>query len=54
MGVGFFANDSRLRYGHFVWHLFVVSERVPFLRSDVVRGGAGRGVTTAYRRFSSV
>ena len=25
MGVGFFANDSRLRYGHFVWHLFVVS-----------------------------
>ncbi|RYF37755.1 MAG: hemolysin III family protein [Comamonadaceae bacterium] len=22
-GVGFFATDSRLRYGHFVWHLFV-------------------------------
>jgi hemolysin III len=24
-GVGFFATASRVRYGHFVWHLFVVS-----------------------------
>jgi hemolysin III len=24
-GVAFFAADSRLRYGHFVWHLFVVA-----------------------------
>ena len=24
-GVFFFATDSRLRYGHFVWHLFVVA-----------------------------
>jgi hemolysin III len=24
-GVGFFATDSRLRYGHLVWHLFVVA-----------------------------
>ena len=24
-GVVFFALDSRLRYGHFVWHLFVVA-----------------------------
>ncbi len=28
IGVGFFANDSRLRYGHFVWHLFVVTGTV--------------------------
>jgi hemolysin III len=25
LGVVFFALDSRLRYGHFVWHLFVVA-----------------------------
>lgn len=25
IGVGFFATDSRVRYGHFVWHLFVVA-----------------------------
>ena len=25
LGVAFFALDSRLRYGHFVWHLFVVA-----------------------------
>ena len=24
LGVAFFATDSRLRYGHFVWHLFVM------------------------------
>ena len=24
-GVGFFATDSRLRYGHFIWHLFVLT-----------------------------
>ena len=24
-GVAFFAMDSRLRYGHFIWHLFVVA-----------------------------
>jgi hemolysin III len=24
-GVGFFAADSRLRYGHFIWHLFVIA-----------------------------
>jgi hemolysin III len=24
-GVAFFANDSRLRYGHFIWHLFVLT-----------------------------
>ena len=24
-GVVFFTLDSRLRYGHFVWHLFVVA-----------------------------
>ncbi|MEO8132907.1 MAG: hemolysin III family protein [Betaproteobacteria bacterium] len=24
-GVAFFATDSRVRYGHFVWHLFVVA-----------------------------
>ena len=24
-GVGFFATDTRLRYGHFVWHLFVMA-----------------------------
>ena len=25
VGVAFFATDSRLRYGHFVWHLFVIA-----------------------------
>lgn len=25
LGVVFFATDSRLRYGHFVWHLFVLA-----------------------------
>ena len=25
LGVGFFATDSRLRYGHFIWHLFVAA-----------------------------
>ena len=25
LGVGFFATDGRLRYGHFVWHLFVAA-----------------------------
>lgn len=25
LGVGFFAIDHRLRYGHFVWHLFVAA-----------------------------
>jgi hemolysin III len=25
IGVVFFALDSRLRYGHFVWHLFVMA-----------------------------
>jgi hemolysin III len=25
LGVVFFALDSRLRYAHFVWHLFVVA-----------------------------
>jgi hemolysin III len=25
VGVAFFATDSRLRYGHFVWHLFVMA-----------------------------
>jgi len=24
-GVVFFATDHRLRYGHFVWHLFVLA-----------------------------
>jgi len=24
-GVGFFATDARVRYGHFIWHVFVVS-----------------------------
>lgn len=24
-GVGFFAADSRLKYGHFIWHLFVIA-----------------------------
>ena len=24
LGAGFFAFDSRLRYGHFIWHLFVM------------------------------
>lgn len=24
IGVGFFACDARLRYGHFIWHLFVM------------------------------
>jgi len=24
-GVGFFTTDSRLRYGHFIWHLFVLA-----------------------------
>jgi hemolysin III len=24
-GVAFFATDSRVRYGHFVWHLFVLA-----------------------------
>jgi hemolysin III len=28
LGVGFFATDSRLRYGHFVWHLFVAAGTV--------------------------
>jgi hemolysin III len=23
-GVAFFATDSRLKYGHFIWHLFVM------------------------------
>ena len=25
VGVAFFAADSRLRYGHFIWHLFVMA-----------------------------
>jgi hemolysin III len=25
VGVAFFATDSRLRYGHLIWHLFVVA-----------------------------
>ena len=25
LGVGFFATDHRLRFGHFVWHLFVAA-----------------------------
>lgn len=25
IGVGFFATDSRLQYGHFIWHLFVMA-----------------------------
>jgi hemolysin III len=25
LGVVFFALDSRVRYGHFVWHLFVIA-----------------------------
>lgn len=25
IGVGFFATDSRLQYGHFIWHLFVIA-----------------------------
>jgi len=25
VGVAFFTTDSRLRYGHFIWHLFVVA-----------------------------
>jgi hemolysin III len=25
VGVAFFATDSRLRYGHFIWHLFVMA-----------------------------
>lgn len=25
LGVGFFATDGRVRYGHFVWHLFVAA-----------------------------
>jgi len=25
VGVAFFATDSRIRYGHFIWHLFVMS-----------------------------
>lgn len=25
IGVAFFATDSRLRYGHFIWHLFVMA-----------------------------
>jgi hemolysin III len=24
-GVAFFAADSRIRYGHFIWHLFVLA-----------------------------
>ena len=28
IGVAFFATDARLRYGHFVWHLFVVAGSV--------------------------
>ena len=24
-GVAFFATDSRVKYGHFIWHLFVVA-----------------------------
>jgi hemolysin III len=27
-GVAFFAADSRLRYGHFIWHLFVIAGTV--------------------------
>jgi hemolysin III len=25
VGVAFFATDARLRYGHFIWHLFVLA-----------------------------
>jgi hemolysin III len=25
VGVAFFATDSRLTYGHFIWHLFVIT-----------------------------
>lgn len=28
VGVAFFALDSRLRYGHFIWHLFVLAGTV--------------------------
>jgi len=24
-GVAFFTTDTRLRYGHFIWHLFVMA-----------------------------
>jgi len=27
-GVAFFATDSRLRFGHFIWHLFVITGTV--------------------------
>jgi hemolysin III len=27
-GVAFFATDSKLKFGHFVWHLFVVAGSV--------------------------
>ena len=25
VGVAFFATESRLKYGHFIWHLFVMA-----------------------------
>jgi hemolysin III len=25
IGVAFFATDSKLKYGHFIWHLFVIA-----------------------------
>ena len=32
-GVAFFTVDSRVRYGHFIWHLFVLARhRLPLLR----------------------
>jgi hemolysin III len=28
LGVAFFATDARLRFGHFIWHLFVIAGTV--------------------------
>ncbi len=37
-GVAFFLTDSRLRYGHLIWHLFVIAGLHATIRSALVCG----------------
>ncbi len=38
LGVVFFATDSKLKYGHFIWHLFVLGGTAYFFCRVLVRG----------------
>jgi hemolysin III len=37
-GVAFFATDSRVPYGHLIWHLFVIRHHMPLFLSPMVCG----------------